>query len=72
LPALYRGCFKSPLSSRERVGVRGVKISKLLFIYPHPNLLPEGEGIVFDFYDILIQRVGVAFDKLLTDPLTIK
>jgi hypothetical protein len=30
-PSPARGCRKSPLSSRERVGVRGTKINKLLF-----------------------------------------
>jgi len=46
-------CRKSPLSSLERAGVRGINNLRVGFIYPHPNLLPEGEGLVFDFYGSL-------------------
>jgi len=40
------GCYKSPLSPRERVGVReSKKANALITLPPHPRLLPQGEGV---------------------------
>ena len=45
--------------------MRGVKLINYCFIDPHPNLLPEGEGIVFDFYDILLMERKGGFALIL-------